>query len=336
VPRILLVNPNHEDYLSDGIFHGLRSLLGANAVDYPKAEYLYDTVSAGTLGRVRGGGFTLYGTLPDIAVDRDHLLPRALNDEFDLVIFGDIWRTFGTWTEWSPQLRRAGVAMAVLDGSDRVEPYPYAGLWWRVRSWWMLPRAHNRAPYFKREITPSTRWFASYLMLPPALGRTLGLRPIAFSIPAEKIVAEPPPKDRDFPRHVVDPEVAARVGGQSTYAFADEADYRADLQRARFGITTKREGWDALRHYEIAANGAIPCFRDLHRKPSSCAPFGLDASNCIAYEHADDLLSRIANLAPEEYSTLQAGALAWARANTTTARARELLNACGIPLGEQP
>jgi hypothetical protein len=336
VPRILLVNANHEDYLSDGIFHGLRSLLGADAVDYPKAEYLYDTADPATLGRVRGGAFTLYGALPDIPIGRDHVLPRALEGEFDLVIFGDIWRTFGLWTEWSPQLHKAGVAMAVLDGSDRVEPYPYAGLWWRVRSWWMLPRAHNRAPYFKREITPATRWFASYLMLPPSLGRTLGLRPIAFSIPAEKIVGEPARKDKDFPRHIVDEELAARLGGQSAHAFADEAAYRADLQAARFGITTKREGWDALRHYEIAANGAVPCFRDLERKPPTCAPFGLDASNCIVYGNAEELLSRIAGLAPEEYDALQAGALAWARANTTTVRARELLSACGIPLGEHP
>jgi hypothetical protein len=334
--RILLVNPNHEDYLSDGILHGLRTLLGTDAVDYPKAEYLYDTAGPGVLERVRGGGFTLYGTLPDLPIERDHMLPRALDGEFALVIFGDIWRTFGIWTEWGPQLRAAGVPMAVLDGSDRVEPYPYAGVWWRRRSWWLLPRAHNRAPYFKREITPLTRWFASYLMLPPVLGRRLGLRPISFCIPAEKIVAAPPAKDKDFPLHIVDGELAPRVGGQTTYAFASESEYRADLQRSRFGVTTKREGWDALRHYEIAANGAVPCFRDLDRKPATCAPFGLDETNCIAYRDADDLLARVRALDDGEYETLQAGALAWARASTTVVRARQLLDACRTPLPDEP
>ena len=96
-------------------------------------------LSLGVLGRVRGGGFTLYGLLPELAVDRDHVLPRALDGEFELVVFSDIWRTFGLWAEWAPQLSAAGVPMAVLDGSDRVEPYPYAGLWWRVPSWWFLP-----------------------------------------------------------------------------------------------------------------------------------------------------------------------------------------------------
>lgn len=330
MPRVLVVNPNHEDYLTDGVFHGLRTLLGADAVEYPKAEYLYDTISDGVRARVRGGAFTLYGLLPDLPIDRDHLLPRALDGEFDLVVFGDIWRTFGVWAEWGPQLHAAGVSLAVLDGADRVEPYPYSGLWWRVPAWWFLPRAHNRAVCFKRELTPLTRWFASYLMLPPRLGRTLGLLPISFSIPAEKVIDGPPVKDKDFPRHIIDPEVVERVGGQDGYAFDDEADYRKDLQRSRFGITAKREGWDALRHYEIAACGAVPCFRQLERKPLTCAPFGLDESNCIAYRDADDLLAQLATLDERSYAALQTGALAWAAANTTIVRARELLNSCGI------
>ncbi len=330
MPRVLFVNPNHEDYLADGIFHGLRSLLGADAVDFPKAEYLYDSAPADVIARVRGGGFTLYALLPDLPVERDHVLPRALDGEFDLVVFGDIWRTFGLWTEWAPRLRAAGVAMAVLDGADRVEPYPYAGLWWRVRGWWFLPRAHNRAPYFKREIVPLTRWFASYLLLPPFLGRRLGLLPISFSIPAEKITSALPAKDKDFPMHVVDEEVARRVGAHTGHVFSEESAYRDDLARSRFGVTTKREGWDALRHYEIAASGTVPCFRDLDRKPPLCGPFGLNEANCIAYSDADDLLSKLALLDEARYGELQAGALAWARASTTTIRARALLAACGL------
>ncbi|HLI31908.1 MAG TPA: hypothetical protein VKU89_04100 [Solirubrobacteraceae bacterium] len=330
MPRVLIVNPNHEDYLADGVFHGLRTLLGADAVDFPKAEYMYDTASASALGRVRGGAFTLYGLLPDLPIDRDHILPRALAGEFDLVVFADIWRTFGLWTEWGPQLHDAGVRLAVLDGADRVEPYPYSGLWWRVRAWWFLPRAHNRAAYFKREITPLSRWFASYLLLPPAIGRRLDMRPISFSIPPERILAEAPRKERDFPSHIVDREVADRLGGQLSHVFAAEEDYRADLMRSRFGITTKRAGWDALRHYEIAACGAVPCFRELERKPAGCAPFGLDATNSISYRSVDDLLAQVADLSAEQYARLQAGALSWARRNSTVVRARELLDALGI------
>jgi hypothetical protein len=330
VARVLFINPNEPDYLADGVFHGLRSLLGADAVDYPRADYLYETVDAAALRRFWGGGFTLYGRLPDLPMDRGYMLVRALDGEFDLVIFGDIWRTFGLWTEWAPRLRKAGVALAALDGSDNPAPYPYHWRWWRRPSWWFLPRAHNRATSFKREITPTTRWYASYLLLPPVMGRSLGLLPTAISIPAEKVAKAPPIKDKDFPRHIVDPELAARLESQTGHVFTDEDEYFDDLRRSRFGVTLKRGGWDALRHYEIAASGAVPCFRDLHRKPTGCAPHGLDGANSVTYRDVDDLNTQIAELDEAAYSSLQAGALRWAERNTTIARAVGLLRACNI------
>lgn len=334
---ILFINPNVEDYAADGVFHGLRTLLGERAVDFPKAEYLYDTVSEAARSRIRGHGFTLYGLLPDIPIDRDHCLERALGGEFDAVVFGDIWRTFGIFTEWGPQLADAGIRIAILDGSDRVEPYPFAGEWWRRRAWWFLPRAHTRGMYFKREVTPWTRWFASYLTLPPPFnaGRLRTLHPLSFSIPAEKIVDAPGAKTQDFATHVVDEEVAARIGHPTAYAFADESAYVEDLRRSRFGITTKREGWDALRHYEIAAAGTVPCFRDLARKPPTCAPHGLVAGvNCIAYDDADDLLRQTGAVDDATYERLRDGALAWAAASSTTQRAREILRTIGLDLPE--
>jgi hypothetical protein len=132
--------------------------------------------------------------------------------------------------------------------------------------------------------------------------------------------------------HVVDPEVAALVGAPTGYAFDDEAGYYADLRSARFGVTTRKGGWECMRHYELAVSGCVPCFRDLDRKPASCAPHGLDESNCVAYRDADDLLAQLGAIDDERYERLRAGALAWARANTTRARAAELLAAVGHPL----
>ena len=157
------------------------------------------------------------------------------------------------------------------------------------------------------------------------------LRPIAFSIPDSAIVETPPVKSMDWPAHVVDPEVAGRVGGATSYAFEDAGAYHADLRTARFGITgPSGRGWDALRHYEIAAAGAVPCFRDLESKPATCAPFGLDAGNSISYDSVEDLMRRIEVLGEDDYARLQAGALRWAHANTTVIRAREFLRACGL------
>ncbi len=173
--------------------------------------------------------------------------------------------------------------------------------------------------------------------MPPPVARGIGLlrglRPISFAIPAEHVVDTIPEKTQQFPTHVVDPEVAERLGAQTTYAFEDEAEYFADLRRSRFGVTTKRAGWDCMRHYELAASGTIPCFRRLDKKPKSCAPHGLvPGENCISYRDADDLMRQVEALGEREQLQLAEGAIAWARANTTVERAKQLLADCGTPL----
>ena len=334
MPRVLFLGSGHDDFLADGLLHGLRSLLGADAVDLPRIDHLYADHPDERRPVLHGMGFTLAGLLGDDRdVDRARALYRAADGAFDLVVFADIWRNFGAYVQWMPVLRKAGVPMAVVDTGDRIEPYPYSGLWWRVRHWWLLPRAHNRTHFFKREITPWTAWFRTFLLVPGPIASRFVLREmreISFSIPAAQIVEEPPHKSKDWPAHVVDPDVAPRVGAQTAYAFEDAAAYHADLRAARFGVTTKKAGWDALRHYEIAAAGAVPCFRDLDRKPPRCAPHGLDRTNCVIYRDADDLIAQTGALDDAAYARLQQGALAWARRSTTEVRARQFLEACGL------
>jgi hypothetical protein len=130
---------------------------------------------------------------------------------------------------------------------------------------------------------------------------------------------------------VVDPEVRRiLVEEPEGYLFTRVEDYYADLRSSRFGITTKRAGWDCLRHYELAANGCVPCFRDLGAKPPRCAPHGLGAGNCITYGDAHDLVAQTRRIDDEAYQALAEGALAWARANTTRRRAVEFLRANGL------
>jgi hypothetical protein len=334
----LFLSPPAQDYLADGVFHGLRELLGARAVDYPKRDFLYATFPEERRPQLYGRGFTLYCLLEDLDLDRTSPLLAALEGAFDLVVFGDVTRDFGSFVQLGPELRRRGTQMAVLDGSDFPAMYPYGPRWWRRPPWWLLPRAHRRAPYFKRELTDVTRWLRTYGFVPPPLAHRVPLhnvRTISFSIPASKLVPRDAPiaKQKDFPAHVVDPEVARRLGARTGYAFEREEDYHADLRAARFGITTRKAGWDCLRHYEIAANGAVPCFRDLDRKPPLCAPHGLvDGENCISYHSYDELVARIARLSDETYRRVREGALAWAEANTTRERARQLLVELGIRL----
>jgi hypothetical protein len=335
-PRVLFLSPPMQDYLADGVFHGLRELLGADAVDYPKREFMYASYPAARRPHLYGRGFSLYCLLDDIEVDRTAPLWDALHGAFDLVVFGDVTRDFGSFVQLGPDLQRAGTPMVILDGSDSPAMYPYGPRWWRRPGWWLLPRAHRRGPYYKRELTDVTGWLRSYGVVPPPLSRRVPLRNVrgtSFSLPASKLVPldEPAVKTKEFPAHVVDEEVARRIGAGMGYAFEREQDYHADLRASRFGITTRKSGWDCLRHYEIAANGAVPCFRHLHRKPASCAPHGLvDGRNCIAYDGYDELAAKIARLPDDVYDRLRAGALAWAHANTTRARAAQLLGDLGF------
>jgi hypothetical protein len=323
--------------LSDGLFLGLRSLLGRNVVDYPRMDAMYETLPPAQRRRLYGRGFTLYGSLPDLQVDRVDIEHKLAEGAFDAAIFSDIHRTFGRYMELLPRLDR--VRVAVLDGCDEPAMYPYSGNYWRRPERWFVPRAHTRHLYFKREWTEATLRYRYYRLLPPVALRhapaPANLRRIAFSFPEEKIMQadERMAKRTLFPRHIVDPELRARVdGASSSYAFDDERDYYEDLRGARFGVTTKRGGWDCLRHYEIAANGAVPCFRNLHEKPASCAPHGLNDANCVSYSSADDLLRRIESMSEHEYTRLRNGALAWAHENSARARAVQVLRELGFSI----
>jgi hypothetical protein len=334
LPRVLFLSPRREDYLADGILHGLRALLGDRVVDHPKHEVMYRLAGERALPRIRGGGFTLYSLLDDIPIDRSRTLDEARWGEFDLVVVAAIKDSFGLFVEMFGDMPDTQVA--VLDGDDHPSMYPYRRAWWTRPQWWFLPRAHTRFPYFKRELTPLTYHYRCFRLLPSALAHRLpilkGVRPTAFSVPEEKICDGPAEKSQLFARDIVDPELkdCAPTRTQADYLFRDEAEYYADIRRSSFGITLKRGGWDCLRHYEIAANGTVPCFRDLGDKPELCAPHGLrPGTNCLSYRSRTDLLAQIDRLSDADYERLRQGALQWARDNSTIERARELLAAFG-------
>lgn len=332
--KVLFVTSPHEDYLADSLLIGLRELLGNNCIDYPKAEVLYKNHNIALDYDLYGKGFTLYsGILDDQPIDRFRIQERVVAGEFDLIIFGNIWNQYGYFTQLRPWLSCSNTV--ILDGADSPQPYPSAGFWWRRPYYWGLPRAHREFLYFKREWTEDTRFIPLTRLLPRKLREYIpfskNLRQIAFSIPSEKIVKSTPEKTKDFPKHIVDAEVAKRVKGSATkYAFSNETEYYHDLQISRFGITTKRSGWDCLRHYEIAANGAVPCFKDLNKKPINCAPHGLDYTNSITYHSADDLFNKVKSIDKDVYLKLRTAALNWANQQTTLLRARELVKAFKI------
>lgn len=101
----------------------------------------------------------------------------------------------------------------------------------------------NKGIYFKREL----------------LGAPSDVFPITFGIPKEKIVESVPRKFKAR-AHII-------PGDISTYIFFKESEYYKDYQESKYAITSKKAGWDCLRHYEILANGCIPYFPYIEECP---------------------------------------------------------------------
>jgi hypothetical protein len=85
--------------------------------------------------------------------------------------------------------------------------------------------------------------------------------PITFSIPEEKIIQSFPKKTKLLSNLI--------PGDLKTYIYKTEKDYYAEYQSSYFAMTTKKAGWDCMRHYEIIANGCLPYFPDIEQ----CPPF---------------------------------------------------------------
>jgi hypothetical protein len=64
-------------------------------------------------------------------------------------------------------------------------------------------------------------------------------------------------------------------------------------------------------------------------------PHGLEPGrNCLVYHDADDLFRKVDAITDDEYERLQAGALEWARANSTRCRAEGFVETIGIACGQ--
>jgi hypothetical protein len=325
--KILFLTTTEADYLQDSVLHGLRSLFGKDLVDYSKKNILYKNSK---VNDIYGKGFTLYKILDELEVDRENLESKLKSGYFDLIIFGSIHRQEKLFNNYKKYLHKGNTIL--LDGEDTPGLFPNHRLCKKNPLILFQRKHYNRFIYFKREITDETNYYRFMKFLPINISKKIPLpsllQSISFSIPAEKILATLPEKKKIFPNHIVDEEISAKVEGSFTkYAFENEKDYYEDLQASKYGITTKRSGWDCMRHYEIAANGAVICFRDLDKKPETCAPNGLiPGVNCISYQNYDALSDQISNINDEKYKTLQIETINWIKSNTTINSAKKLID----------
>jgi hypothetical protein len=342
LPKVLYITAPANDFLADSLLHGLRCLLGANVVDFPRCRYLDASLDDRTRATMHGRGFTLYGRRPDAegdAVDRERVWERAASGEFDLVVISSVWRQYEHLLDWRSVLRRCRTVL--IDAEDRAMWFPWSGAVARrgVRKMLEAAISARGMTRFVRE-RPDT-WFPRSALARPWAGLSNAAyiamfamhrpRPISISIPEDLVVDEVPVKSQVMFDHVVDAQTARLFPGSSIAPpYASELEYFQALRRSRFAVTRKRAGWDCLRHYEIAASGCVPCFRFLDRKPPACAPCGLGSANCISYDDPRALFERLHSMSDTEYRCLANGAIEWARLNSTWRRARGFLQQCGM------
>ncbi len=325
--KILAITHPQEDYLADSFLIGLKLLYGKQVCEYPLKEILYQEAD---ISHVRGNGFTYYRYL-----SRKLAQPFQFNSwsdiqSFDYVVFTSIYRQYDIFKCCFPYLDVRKTI--VLDGEDKPNIFLYAGKFWKNPNYWFMKKPHHYFPYFKREITPKTFHSLYYKLLPERVFSKptklpRNIYPISFGIPDSKVIDFIPPKTKLFTEHIVDEEVKRKLNKSSVYVFSRESDYYEDLQQSRFGITMKRAGWDCLRHYELAANGCVLCFRELTKKPPFCAPHDLIPKvNCISYFNYDDLINQIQKLKDKEYERLVENTLAWAQSKKCTVIVQQVFN----------
>jgi hypothetical protein len=315
--KILYINSVKNDFLADSFLIGLKSHFGAQVFEYPANKFIYKSEET-NVETMHGIGFTLYGLFNsheckefDFSFDID---------EFDLIIFGDIYRQSDLYLKWYKKLTKNQTI--ILDGEDTPAIWPYYRAPWKKPYSISYPKPHKLFHYFKREIIARrTNYYRFYKFIPKFITGFLPLpriHEISFSIPEKKIHTSIVEKTKLFGKHIVDEEVSKNIEGSVTkYAFNNEKDYYEDLRKSKFGITTKRGGWDCLRHYEIAANGAVICFRNLDQKPESCAPHGLiDGFNSISYSNYSNLMNKLKAIDETDYKRIQENSLEWVKSKT--------------------
>ncbi|MGQ9867199.1 MAG: glycosyltransferase [Pseudanabaenaceae cyanobacterium] len=317
---LLFLTTPGEDYLQDSLLLGLREVLGAGVVDYPRKEVLYQDCPR-PKETLYGRGFTLWKTLPNIEVDRVQVEERWQRGEFTGVVFARIAHQLPWLRQWERRGWLRGRRVALLDGEDNPS-FTKSQMW---RGEWAVGL---RFPLYKRERDDFNRGFA---------------RPIAFAIPDAKIRPTPLPKTQLFAKHVQCdeayklPAVAAHC--QKRYVFTEESAYYEDIGRSQYAITMKKAGWDCMRHYEIAANGTVMAFYQLAEKPVGCAPYGLkDMENVVAFRTAAELQIKLDYIAAHGlYPILQHQTQQWVQRQSCAARAREFLQEwCAMAPGAMP
>ena len=217
------------DYMSDLLLHGLRSLYGGDVIDYPGSWHIYsdqDKKKDSNRDKIWGKGFTTSNLLKNYdKIDRSDILNKIKKKYFDLVVYSAI-RKNETFLE---DVLKFENKFLFIDGEDDI---------------FLSKKHYEKGLYFKRELTNNQK----------------GILPISFAIPKEKIIKDINKK----PLNLLSPLIPGKL---NTYIYKNENEYYEMYKDSIFALTYKKAGWDCLRHYEILMNGCIPLFLNLESCP---------------------------------------------------------------------
>lgn len=254
IANIRSLPPNMvSDYQSDMLFHGMRQLLGDDCIDVDRFWWMYKSDKEKRpedFPKIWGSSFSIYGLLDDVIKHTGRQIQLESDDIVILPLHHTIVQNGRSITDnitHSLSLTD-GKRIAIIDGWDRdyIDPNVL-----------QLCRENNIA-YFKRELYDDID----------------GVYPISFAIPKEKIWQSHQYLLRNKRKYDVAPLIPVNQSidssYMSTYIYDNEQDYYQMYRDSHFALTSRKGGWDTLRHYEIMANGSMPLFVDIDNCPKQC------------------------------------------------------------------
>lgn len=226
--NVLFVNHfGHVDFLNDHVYEGL--VRQPNFKIWETHNPFYMLNGCPDLNGMWGRGIG-YGKLthtPNIE-DANVIREKIANRFYDLIVYGSIRRCRDHFDEVTKSYSFDKVL--IFDGEDD------QGVDLSMTQYGL---------YFKRELVS-------------AHPRVL---PISFAATESAIATRFLTKSQVFGTCI--------PGNPSTYKwnFQNQREYYKDYNRSFYGITTKKDGWDCNRHYEILASHCVPYFPDLENCP---------------------------------------------------------------------
>jgi len=282
---------------------------------------MYNDASPELLKKNGNRGMTLYGLLSDDnnVVKEMRYGWRMELYRYDLIIISDILNLPDIYLQLSsdPKLLKK---IVIIDAEDTSSLFPFMSVFTRLRfTPYHFLYNYKKVKYFKREFDSKAGWYNlnNFKFLNHLIPDCSNVFPISMSFPKKYINHSAKlSKTQDFVNINLDSDLVDLFGsynqvGEWKPLFTCTGAYLSELDKSKFGITTKRAGWDCLRHYEYAARGVVLCFKDLDKKHLRCAPFGLNENNCIIYNSAVDLKDKLKNISDSEYLQLQNNSFKW-------------------------